>query len=297
MQALGIIGTTGSGKTALTLRLAQDHPTTILSADSRQVYSGLDITTGKDHPKDQKMHGIDQVDPNQEYSVSHWLSAATSAIVEAQSSNSQLIVVGGTGLYFSALVTDFSTLNIPPNESLRQSLSQASLQDLKKILASLDPAKYHSLNHSDQNNPRRLIRAIEVAKSESHHNTPSSPLLPDLPLYCLYYQDLAFHRQIITKRVLSRLAEGSLQETRSLLSRYSPALPAFSSVGYPPQISYLNQQISYDEMVTNWVEEELKYVKKQLTYFKKLKNLTWFDRGTMTLEEIYEQHLFCRNYP
>lgn len=280
-----IVGTTGSGKTALACLLAKDTPTTLISADSRQVYTGLDVITGKDQPTDIRLFGIDLVAPNHPCSVGLWYQAVAPPIKSALNSGQSIIVVGGTGLYVRALTHGIGTLAVPPNPSLRAVLASLPISALKQQLSILDPHRYHSLNHSDAHNPRRLIRAIEVASSDSFVPVPA--ILPTTrPWVGLYYSDLSEQEAAIKQRVQKRLAQGALREAEHLRAHYSSSLPIFSALGLTPLLDYLNHTISSSELEQLWVNEEMAYVKRQLTYFRK-QNVIWYDRGRMSIEEIY----------
>lgn len=285
-QLLAIAGTTASGKTQLAIKLANRLGAIIISADSRQVYQGMDIVTGKDHPKGIKIYGIDLVKPDQDSSVSHWYNQVSPLIAKAQKANTPVIIVGGTGLYFGALSGQIETIHIPLDTKLRTRLNNMSLSSLKAELAQLSLAKWNSMNQSDQNNPRRLIRAIEVAKS----NVTPAPIPPTITLkmIALYYSDQNIQRQKIRDRVITRIKLGAINETKQLLANYTSNLPSMTALGYSSIIKYLRGELSESELVDDWTNRELSYVKRQLVYFRK-QNPVWYDRGRMKIEEIYEQ--------
>lgn len=287
MNITYLVGTTGTGKTKLSSLLAQkNRSTVVISADSRQVYQGMDIVTGKDHPKELKIHGIDLVQPDQNCSVSLWFDSVTPLLKRAQEAGRAVIVVGGTGFYVRALTHGIATLSVPPNPALRSSLEKLSLTHLRTKLQKLDPVKWASLNHSDQNNPRRLIRAIEVARAPSPP-TPPRPALSRAPLVGLYYSDLELQTAVIRERVTSRLKQGAVAETQSLLQKYPHDLQSFSALGYSQIRAYLHGELTEPQLIASWVSAELKYAKRQLTFFRK-QNVTWYDRGRISIEEIYE---------
>jgi len=280
-RLLCIAGPTASGKTSLALKLSEFFPSILVSADSRQVYREMDIVTGKDHPESTTLYGIDLVGPDEECSVSGWYQAVIPAIEEAWASDLLPIIVGGTGLYFRALTKGIETMSIPPNQELRDSLSEFPVQDLQSKLGELDSKKLGSMNQSDRQNPRRLIRAIEVASSEA--KTPSVALQrevrPSLNSLIIGLRpfDQGKFTTTVRERVLSRLELGALQETQDLLSKYPQDLPSFSSLGYPHLIDHLSGKLTEDELINNWTQEELQYSKRQLTWFNKVEDLHWFD--------------------
>lgn len=271
-----IAGPTATGKTGLAASLAKILPVILVSADSRQVYQGMDIVTGKDHPAVLTLHGLDLVKPDEECSVSLWYRQVLPAIEQAWQQEKLPIVVGGTGLYLRALTEGIDTIAIPPNPPLRERLQELSIPSLQQRLQKLAPVKFTKLNHSDRHNPRRLIRAIEIASSTKKPNF-HPPLTKNSLILGLKYATLVLAKEQIHTRVLRRLANGALQETQQLLSQYSPELPSFSSLGYSYLISYLSKKVSLKELVSLWTQSEYAYYKRQLTWFNKLKQVTWFD--------------------
>ncbi|MBP9702807.1 tRNA (adenosine(37)-N6)-dimethylallyltransferase MiaA [Candidatus Woesebacteria bacterium] len=288
MDTIYIVGTTGSGKTKLALRLAELRESVIISADSRQVYKGMDIVTGKDHPRNIKIHGIDLVDPNDECSVSVWYKHVAPVIKNAHDAGHQVIVVGGTGFYVRALTHGIETMSVPINPELRSQLETLGVSELQEMLKSLDPDRFVRFNHSDQNNPRRLIRAIEVAKSSVSVSQNSAPNTQTM--IALHYEDLNMQEHVIRERVLARLADGAVLETQELLKSIDINAKSLSALGYSEITKYLRGEISESQLVGEWVRAELNYAKRQLTFFRK-QNVVWYDRGRMSIEEIYEQYL------
>ena len=288
METIYIVGTTGSGKTKLALRLAELRESVIISADSRQVYKGMDIVTGKDHPRSIKIHGIDLVGPSDECSVSVWYEHVAPVIKNAHDAGHQVIVVGGTGFYVRALTHGIETMSVPINPELRSQLETLGVSELQVMLKRQDPDRFARFNHSDQNNPRRLIRAIEVAKSSV--NVSPNNTINTQPMIALHYEDLNMQEQVIRERVLARLANGAVLETQELLKSVDVNAPSMSALGYCELTKYLRGEINEEQLVDEWVRAELKYAKRQLTYFRK-QNVAWHDRGRMSIEEIYEQYL------
>ncbi len=290
MDTIYIVGTTGSGKTALATHIASRQKSVIISADSRQVYRGMDIVTGKDHPKNVKIHGIDLVDPGSSCSVSVWYENVIPVINQAKEDGLQVIVVGGTGFYIRALTHGIETMSVPINPGLRSQLEGLGVSELQDLLKSQDPARFDRFNHSDQNNPRRLIRAIEVAQSNI---SVSQKGIPDLkPMIALYYKDQNLQEQKIRERVISRLKSGAVTETQNLLNQVDPNTPSLSALGYDQISRFLKGALTEQQLVDDWVSAEVSYTKRQLTFFRK-QNVVWYDRGRMAIEEIYEQYLSC----
>lgn len=276
-KLLCLAGPTSTGKTALANKLIKklNLPSVLISADSRQVYRGMDIVTGKDHDPSMSLAGIDLVTPDQACSVSVWYRA-----IEPYLTSSPLtIVVGGTGLWFKALFNGIETMSIPPDPALRHRLESLTLKELQAELAVLAPSRLSSLNHSDLHNPRRLIRAIEIAQS-SHFDQGALPKTTtgrDTLFLGLRYSSLNLYQAKIRERVLSRLQLGAIEETKKLLAQYPAGSPALTAIGYRSIIRFLKAEITQNELIEIWTTDELNYAKRQLTWFKKVKNIHWYE--------------------
>lgn len=260
-KVLIICGPTATGKTALAARLAKKFNGELISADSRQVYQGMDIVTGKDRPVGVKIHGLDLVNPDEEFSVAHFVQFAQQKIKELHARKKLPILVGGTGLYLKSLVNPPNTLSVPPDWQLRKDLENISARKLLKLLKQLNPAKVKSMNHSDRHNPRRLTRAIEVAKSLS------GSTLPVQNYDALWIGLMADKKTLdkkIARRVRARIKAGAIEEWQKLKAKYSSTLPSMTSIGYRELPD-----------VNAWIRSERHYARRQLTYFKKLSNIYW----------------------
>lgn len=269
-----VVGSTGTGKTKKAIEISKDQPSIIISADSRQVYRGMDIVTGKDHPSDVNIYGIDIVDPSDSCSVSIWYDSVMPVIERAWNNNVLPIVVGGTGLYVRSIVKGIETMSVPINESLRGELSKLTVSELADHLVSINPEKFNSMNDSDRQNPRRLIRAIEVGESEGI----KSPKLhiAEAEFLGLRYLDHDQYAKTIRARVIERINSGAIAETKQLLSKYSATLSSMTAIGYQSIVRHLDGQLSYDEMIEDWVLGELQYAKRQTTWFRK-EPVIWYD--------------------
>ncbi len=306
MQKLLIIsGPTASGKTDLAIALAKKFHGELISADSRQVYIGMDIGTGKDFPNDKKSilakHIVNQkarayelpvydfagvplwmydvVHPNEAFSVSQYQFLARFAIENCVSRGMLPIVVGGTGLYIDSLTTSWSTFDIPPNEDLREALEQLSVAQLQQKLEELDPGQYNLLNNSDKYNPRRLVRRIELATSGASHRDQIPRLDTDiLHIGLEICNEELTHR--IEQRIHKRMKQGMLREVQSLLtSGYGWDLPSMSSLGFEQWKGHEStlDDSSLENRINTWKTKELQYAKRQRTWFNKNSNILKVD--------------------
>jgi len=329
-KLLVICGPTATGKTKLALHLAKKFDGELVSADSRQVYRGMNIGTGKDLPEKAQYRisnipttpsqtrflssqsglrgaskyrnkkvayyivdglniwGYDLIDPKKEFSVSHYSKFAGKILEDIYSRNKLPILVGGTGLYIKAVVDGIETSVVPKNQNLRDVLEKYSTDDLYEKLSELDSIRSASLNVSDKNNPRRLIRAIEVAQYKLGDQKNVAKLSmnrfidSDTKVFFLGLKnDFEILKKRISKRVQKRISEGIEDEIRSLLSSgVTWQMQSMTSLGYRQFREYFEGKISEEEAIKKWQSEEVKYAKRQLTWFKKDKRINWFEAGT-----------------
>ena len=274
-KILVLSGPTGVGKTALAVKLAQKFNGELISADSRQIYKGMDIGTGKDTDQ---IWLLDVVFPDQPFSVADYQKLAHTVIKDIWKRGKLPILVGGTGLYIKSIIDGIGTVGIPQNQKLREKLSKLSLSDLQKTLQSNNPYKWNSMNSSDQQNSRRLVRAIEIASSKMlpakdkrlTANSQTIHLALTAPNEILY--------QRIDDRVEKRVKQGIINEIKSLLSKgYTWDLPSMSACGYRVWEDYFEKKATLAETIQKWKFEEHDYARRQLTWFKKDKRVRWFD--------------------
>lgn len=257
-KLLVITGPTAVGKTSLAIELAQKFSGEIISADSRQVYKFMDIGTGKD--KTFFQWGLDLVLPNQQFNVSQYTKYAVGIIKDIWKRNKLPIIVGGSGQYIKELLDPSETLHIPPDPKLRLKLFRLSLSQLQEELQRVNLAKWQKMNPSDQNNPRRLVRAIELAFSSSKRGF--NPLLEhfDSLVIGLTAPKETLYRRI-DARIEERIKSGMAAEKKKL-----------QEMGYHPDAFGYKE-----ESVEQWQKDEHAYAKRQLTYQKKLPGVIWFD--------------------
>lgn len=268
-KILIICGPTATGKTQLATKLAKKFKGELISADSRQVYKGMDIVTGKDRPKGIIIHGLDLVKPDEEFSVAHFVKYAHTLINQI----SFPIIIGGTGLYLDSLMNPPETLLVKPDLVLRKKLEKKSVKQLQEQLISLNKARFSRMNHSDQNNPRRLVRAIEVEKSQHTLRGDSSQVSARSLLngkFDILWLGLIAKKEVldqrISERVKQRVKAGAIQEWQKLKKQHIQNLPSMSGIGY--------RQLPD---IKAWIKAEQQYFRRQLTWFKKNKKINWFN--------------------
>lgn len=271
-----VLGPTACGKSSLGVELARHCNGEIVSADSRQVYRGLDLGTGKITPDEMEgipHHMLDVVEPNTPYSVADFQRGAYAAIDGILSRGKQPLLVGGTGLYIRAVTQGFVFQDTPPNPALRAELEQLSagaLYDRFRALTGL------TLNESEQHNQQRLVRAVEKAEAGGYADAARVPRYDVLQLGCTYPRDV-LHRRI-DHRLRARLDAGMVQEVASL--RAAGVTDAFLEglgLEYRYLCRYLTGQLkSEDELVDELGRAIKRFAKRQVQWFQKDKVL-WLD--------------------
>lgn len=267
-----ICGPTSSGKTDFALQQIGDREAILITVDSRHLYQGLPITTGWDldlSKKNIEHLGFGHFKPDQKANAVDYAKYVRE-VIDKNYGKKEIYLVGGSGFYIQAII---HPEKIDPNSSnpkLRKKLEQMSLDELKAELKKTSPDIFSSLNNSDQNNPRRLIRRLEILSQPSPLSKGGLRGVFPHPFQITCLPIPANHRHLINQRIEKRLSAGSIDEVRELLNDYpDQTLPVYSAIGVKQIIIYLNNQISKEEMINLWLTDELNYVKRQLTWFKK----------------------------
>jgi len=293
-KLLIISGPTATGKTNLAIKLAKKFNGELISADSRQIYHGLDIGTGKDHPKNIKIHLIDLISPDQSFSVAQYQKLAFQKITEIHKKNKLPIIIGGTGQYIDAIINpNKSTYSIKPNKFLRYFLNKLSTPTLQKIYKILDKNNFESLNNSEKHNPHRLIRKIEIKLSFSvetrrRHVSTKKPNFDFLHLSLTAPTSFLYPR--INIRVEKRLNLGLLDEIKKILKQFSWSDPGLNTLAYKEFKNYFNNNSSLPESIKKWTFDEHAYARRQLTWFKKQKNISFIDIS----QSKYQSKIFTK---
>ncbi|MDR3458611.1 MAG: tRNA (adenosine(37)-N6)-dimethylallyltransferase MiaA [Verrucomicrobiae bacterium] len=274
-----ILGTNASGKSELGIRLANHLGGEIVSADSRQVYRGLDLGSGKITPAQAgtvKHHLIDVADLSDYFSLAQYQRAAYSAIDSISGSGRRPLLVGGTGLYISAIVAGYELVEVPPNDPLRTELEGLPLPQLVARLEKADPA---AASRIDKGNRRRLIRAIEIAAGGGTHTTAhqSSPRYNCLQLGLTWPREILEQR--IEQRLRDRLANGMIEEVAGLRARGVPDL-RLEKLGL--EYRYITRFLRGELATLDDLRRELgiairQFAKGQITWFKRDRRILWLD--------------------
>ncbi len=287
-KVLVITGPTATGKTARAVALAKKFNGELVSADSRQVYRGMDIGTGKDTEMLEgiPMHLYDIVSPDEPFNISLYQTKAHACIEDIMKRKKLPIIVGGSGLYVHVLFHPL-TIQVEPNEPLRSELSILSKEDLQKKLQEVGKKYWDALNVSDRENPRRLIRKIEIATG-NQEKVKQEPCLYDVLQIglCLKTDELY---QRIDARVEKRVSQGVTHEIQTLLDHgYGWDLPSMSSLGYRQWKPYFEGLVEKASVIQRWKYDEHAYARRQMTWFRKDKAIQWFDVQKSGKEDAIE---------
>jgi len=299
-RVLILLGPTAVGKTGASILLARRLGTEIISADSMQIYRGMDIGTAKPGPAEMKEvphHMIDILEPSERFSAGKYVEAVREIIDRLHRKEKVPLIVGGTGLYIKAL-----TRGIFPapgaDHALREHLlreERESPGSLYRRLEEVDPGRAEELSPLDT---RRVVRALEVVISTGRRMTElirekTSPLSCDYIKIGLTRQRDELYR-IIERRVEEMFEAGLLNEVRALLQR-NPSETPLQAIGYKEVIQYLEGKMDYPSLLQEVKKATRRYAKRQFTWFRKEEGIRWIDiTGIYEPEEILERILKVR---
>ncbi len=260
-----IVGPTASGKTGRAVALAHLVGGEIVSADSRQVYRGMDIGTGKDISEygDIPCHVIDVADPGSGYNLCHFLRDSRAAIDGIVERGHVPVICGGSGLYVESLLGGIVMSAVPRNDSLRAELADTPLERLADMLATMK--RLH--NHTDITDRERALRAIEIARWQQENPTPDPVALPATIVGVDISRDR--RRENIALRLHRRLDEGMVDEVKALLDS---GVPAETLIGYGLEYRFITNYLlgvhTYGEMVSLLEIAICQFAKRQMTWFR-----------------------------
>lgn len=283
-----ILGPTSGGKTKLAVDLARKFSGEIVSADSRQVYKGMDIGTGKDLSEYKigkikiKYYLIDVVNPKTDFNLAKYQKLAYKAIDDILARGKTPIIAGGTGLYIQAVIDGYQLPGGKPDKKLRARLEKMNAEKLFAMLKKLDSKKAESLNESERGNKRRLIRYIEVARMTTK-KFPPPPFNKEgsTKRYDFLLVGLTFPKEILEKRIYQRLIERLKKEDMiaevKRLREEGVSWKRLDGFGleYRYVSLYLRGKLTYDEMVEKLNIAIRQFAKHQMTWFKRDKRIKW----------------------
>ncbi len=274
---IAIVGPTASGKSALALRVAERLGGEIVSADSRQVYRGMDIGTAKPTADDRarvRHHLIDVADPGERYDVLRYQRDARAALGEVRARGHAALVVGGTGLYVRAVLDGLDLASLPHDPAVRVRLESENSATLHDRLRAIDP---DAASRVDLRNRRRLVRYLEVATIVGGPvNRRRGASIAALRIGLRPSREVLV--AAIERRVREMVAAGVLDETRALVARgVDPRLPAMSAHGYVHWAAHLRGDIDLETATLLTARDVRAYSRRQMTWFRRDPAIMWFD--------------------
>ena len=293
---LTILGPTATGKTGLAAHLAAKLNGEVISADSRQVYRGMDLGTGKDY-KDYFVDGVevpshlvDIEDAGAHYNVYRFQTDFIRVFNAINARKKFPVLCGGSGLYLEAVLKNYRLIEVPPNKELRKELEGKTLDELTEILKALKPQLH---NHTDVETDRRAVRAIEIEKYYAENPQDASEM-PDIKSLNVGIDfDRGMRRERITRRLKQRLEEGMLDEVQTLLdSGLTPEQLIYYGLEYKFLTLHLIGELSFDEMFAKLEIAIHQFAKRQMTWFRGMEKrgtkIHWVN-GHLPMDEKVDQ--------
>ena len=285
---LVVTGPTATGKTKLAARIATLTGGEIISADSRQVYRGMTIGTGKDLDDyivdgvRVPCHLIDICEPGYRYNLFEFQRDFVSAYNDIISRDKMPLLCGGTGLYVEAAIKEYRLLKVPPDHNFRKEMEKLTLDELTEILSSY--RKLH--NRSDSDSVKRAVRAIEIERYMANHVTDTQESLCLDYLLFVIEIDRDLRRERITRRLYQRLDEGMVEEVEGLLkSGVAPDILLYYGLEYKYITQHLTGELNHNEMVSRLETAIHRFSKRQMTWFRGMERrglkVNWLD-GTLS---------------
>jgi tRNA dimethylallyltransferase len=282
-----ILGPTASGKTHLAVQLAHKIQGEIISADSRQVYRGMDIGTGKDlneyriDNQNIPCHLIDILDAGEQYHIHQFQQDFQRAFADISLRNKPVILCGGSGMYLEAILKGYEFTSIPINEQLRENLIEKTYEEL---LGKMDSLVRREGFNPDLSTKKRLIRAIEISQFLSQNPDYNIPQ-QNIPKFIIYglNPETETRRMSITKRLHERLENGMIEEVKALIdSGITANKLIFYGLEYKFITQYLTGELGYNTMVERLNIAIHQFAKRQMTYFRKMERdglkINWIEQ-------------------
>ena len=293
-KVIVIVGPTASGKTGLSIELAKRIGGEIISADSMQIYKDMNIGTAKvtEEEKEGINHYlIDIISPEERYTVANFKKDAEKAIEEILAKGKTPIVVGGTGLYVNSLIYGIEYQEMEYDEEYRDMLmkkaeTEMGLKEIYEEALKIDPEAMKKIFPSDK---KRIVRVLEIYKATGKTKTEQEILSRKNGVKYDYRvfgieRDREELYERINKRVDIMIEQGLVDEVKYIYNKYKKFPTAMQGLGYKEVIWYLENKITYDEMIELIKKETRRYAKRQLTWFRKTENIVWLD-ASLGLEE------------
>jgi tRNA dimethylallyltransferase len=275
-KVVAVVGATASGKSALAIELAKEFSGEIISADSRQVYRGLDVGTGKVTPKEMSdipHHLLDIVEPTEIYTADAFTRDATHAIKTIVDNQHLPIIAGGTFFYLDILRGKMQASPVEPDQSFRDSLAKYSNEELLELLESKDPKRAANI---DSHNRRRLVRALEIINTMGHVPPPQAVDTP----YDWLMIGIKVEKEVLLKnfnlRLEDWLARGLLEEVTAVREQLSAERFLELGFEYTLVAEYLDNRLTKAELFEQFVQKNWQYAKRQLTWLKRDEKIVWF---------------------
>ena len=292
-----VAGPTATGKTDLGIRLGewligQGRPTTVISADSRQVYRGLDIGTAKVSATDRARvphEGLDLANPDEWFSLSDFQTHASDVLTDVGRRGGVALLVGGTGLYLRAVARGFDLGAVPHDPAIRAALEdEFAAEGLVPLAMRLRTQAPGLAATTDLANPRRVIRALELARLRGDAPRPR-PLGYDGPVTWIGL-DVAGeeHRRRVAERARAQFDAGLVEEAVALRERFDPTLPAFSAIGYREAWAVADGDLDREEAIEQDTRRNALFAKRQRTWFRAEPGVAWLDASSDPFDEALE---------
>jgi tRNA dimethylallyltransferase len=291
-----LAGATATGKTALSLALAEALAATgvaaeIVSADSRQVYRGMDIGTAKataDERTRVPHHGLDLVEPDQAFSVADYTSCAATALAGIADRGAVALLVGGTGFYLRSVARGLAVDELPWDPQVRAAV-EASLvaEGLPALVGELRRLAPTRAAEVDLHNPRRVVRAVEIARLRGDAPLPQPRGYGRPVLWLGLSVEPPALRERIHARARAQFEAGLVEETRALADRYAPTLPSFSGIGYAEALAVIEGRLTTEAAVAEDARRNVLFARRQATWFRREPDVLWLDAtSALPLDEV-----------
>jgi tRNA dimethylallyltransferase len=294
---LVVAGPTATGKTELGIRLGEwlmgeGRPATVISADSRQVYRGLDIGTAKvtDADRARVPHaGLDLVDPDERFAVSDFVAHANEVIADVADRDGVALLVGGTGLYLRAVARGLDLDTLPDDPEVRARLeAEFAAEGLEPLAARLRSTAPTLAAEVHLANPRRVIRALEIAELRGDGPRPRPRGYGGPVAWIGLDLDRDEHARRIATRARAQFEAGLVDEAIALRERFDPALPAFSAIGYQEAWAVADGRSTMEQAIEQDARRNVAFAKRQRTWFRAEPDIAWLD---VTTDDPFEPSL------